>query len=97
MLESRSSKNEDPVMVQMYALQHLIKNGPYQSTDTAENFNNNSLSIPYSKSGKLNGQSVPELIEAWKSFGKISEADAKRSFLKLLVSVAPYWKYNQFL
>ena len=81
----------------MYALQYLIKNGPYQSTDTVENFNNNMLSVPYSKSGKLSGQSIPELFKAWKSFGRISEVDAKRNFLKLLVSVAPYWKYNQFL
>lgn len=89
MLESRSSKYEDPVMVQMYALHHLIKSGPYQPTDTVEIFSN--------KSGKLSGQSIPELFEVWKSFGNISETDAKRNFLKLLVSVAPYWKYNQFL
>ena len=81
-------------MAKMYALQHLIKNGPF-SEEKHHNIEHGPKVSTKTASGKPTHE---DLYLAWKSFGtELNETDAKKEFLLLLISIAPYWKYQQFL
>ena len=46
------------------------------------------------------GRSVDQAqiqLEAWRECGSMSQEEAMKAFLLLLYSVAPYWKYEQFI
>lgn len=48
----------------------------------------------------IRGRSVDQAqsqLEAWRDCGSMSQEEAMKTFLLLLYSVAPYWKYEQFI
>ena len=98
MIESRTSRNDETIMIKMYALQHFIKHGCCKESDEAISFKS-SLSVSSATiSGKLQFFSPEDLFYAWKALGnELNELNAKKQFLLLLVSIAPYWKWQQFL
>lgn len=99
-MSSRGSLTEVE-QVKLHALQKIVKFGPYP-TDSADR--NKILSESFAESNSTSAKIDPhaagnkELIEGqWKEFGDLSLVDAKKLFLLVLISFAPYWKWEQFV
>jgi hypothetical protein len=101
-----SSSDDSTEITKLFAFQKLIKYGSYSayilekgSSISAESFNENgglSIAVTSSK-GAFDSNNRESIDEKWKDLGEMSQQEAKREFLLSLISIAPYWKYEQFL
>jgi hypothetical protein len=98
-----SSSDDSTEIMKLFALQKLIRNGSY-STQTVEKgssisseSSNENTGLSNSVKGAFDSNNRDAIDEKWKDLGEISLQDAKREFLLSLISIAPYWKYEQFL
>lgn len=83
---ARTSSNESQ-QIKLHAYQKLVKFGAHPNAvdgdTTAAPVDNSNISTT--------------IDDCWKELGKMDPVTAKREFLILLFSLAPYWKYEQFL
>lgn len=74
--------------LKLQALQRLIKQGPFdQASDSS--------SLPDPTKSEFSSKEMVEL--KWKELGAMSPLEAKKEFLSTLISLAPYWKWEQFV
>jgi hypothetical protein len=96
-MASRGSLTEVD-QLKLHALQKIVKFGPYP-TDSADR--NKILSESFADSGstsaKIDAHNKELIEEQWKELGDVTAGDAKKLFLRILISLAPYWKWEQFV
>ena len=88
------STQTDPMQLKLYSLHKQARFGSYETCVNAAAITEGA---PATTAGAITGTETESQIASWIELEELSMEDAKREFLKVLFSQAPYWKYEQFL